>query len=284
MKAFDDAGDTSSVKKTVVDPSSPSSFLDRPVPGLTIGTSFVIWLGLTTLIVPHYVLSNNNNNNKLNILAYSILFFNNLNILISVCEIMLGKHIAFIKQHYLRLKKHYTAGVDEYQAAFGYLTMPLSIRESLFLCQQGQQKWAQMWSTYALWDPSYQNDESFGFFIDVGNGWSTIPINLIWNVMIVCPQCFTGVHETGGNNNNNNTTILLLGFLGTASYWQVLYGTIIYLLSFVWNKRYQNKPLIEVLGFVGFANGLWFVFPIFCLYASYQLLATQDPTEVFYYK
>ena len=31
-----------------------------------------------------------------------------------------------------------------------------------------------MWSTYSLYDPSYSNRESFGFFIDVGNGWSTL--------------------------------------------------------------------------------------------------------------
>lgn len=31
-----------------------------------------------------------------------------------------------------------------------------------------------MWSTYSLYDPSYSNRESFGFFIDVGNGWTTL--------------------------------------------------------------------------------------------------------------
>ena len=69
--------------------------------------------------------------------------------------------------------------------------------------------------------------------------------------------------------------------LGTASYWQVLYGTVIYLLSFVWNRRYQNRPLWEVLAFVGFANGIWFVFPLVALYAAFQILTTGNVVGVF---
>lgn len=247
--------------------SSPSSFLDRPVPGLTIGSAFVVWLGVTTVILPLVLKAN------LNLLAYCCLFFNNLNILIAICEIMLGRHIQFIKDDYQRLRKRYKKGV-EYQAAFAYLTSPLSIHEALFVTTAGQQCWARMWSTYSLWDPSYQNDESFGFFIDVGNGWSTIPVNVAWNAAMLCPQQW--------QTPSPQTAAVWLGLIGAASYWQVLYGTIIYLLSFLWNRRYQNKPLLEVLGFVGFANGLWLVFPMFCLYASYQLVVTGDPVAVFW--
>ena len=44
-----------------------------------------------------------------------------------------------------------------------------------------------MWSTYALFDPSYQNRESFGFFIDVGNDWSTLAPCVMLNVGMVRP-------------------------------------------------------------------------------------------------
>jgi hypothetical protein len=145
--------------------------------------------------------------------------------------------------------------------------MPLSL-STLF----DGEKWAIMWSTYSLWDPSYQNQESFGFFIDVGNGWSTIPPCLLWNAAILVPQQLLQRSEYA---------YLWVGVIGCCSYWQVLYGTIIYFLSFIFNKRYEGMPLAEVAGFVGFANGIWFFFPIAALYAATIILRDQDLAEVF---
>ena len=118
-----------------------------------------------------------------------------------------------------------------------------------------------MWSTYALYDPSYQNDESFGFFIDVGNGWSTIPPCVMMNTAIAMPQYCSP---------------LLVGCVCLASYWQILYGTIIYFLSFIWNRRWEGKKLGEVLGFVGISNGIWFFFPLAGIYACVSMLDTKD--------
>jgi hypothetical protein len=192
------------------------------------------------------------------------LAFNNLNILIALCEIVLGRYIHVIQDDYNKLQQQYP-GNQRYQAAFAYLFHPLSMR-TLF---HGR-IWSKMWSTYSLWDPSYSNPESFGFFIDVGNGYSTILPCLLWNVAVLFPKW---IHQ--------NHYDVIVGFIGACSYWQVLYGTIIYLLSFIWNKRYLNKPLVEVIGFVGLANGIWFVFPIIALYASYLILHSQDCTWVF---
>jgi hypothetical protein len=118
-----------------------------------------------------------------------------------------------------------------------------------------------MWSTYAIYDPSYQNPESFGFFIDVGNGWSTIPANLLWNIAMAYPAKFSPV---------------LVGCVGMASYWQICYGTIIYFLSYIWNKRYVGKTMLENVGFVGVANSFWFIFPILGMYASVKMLGDGD--------
>jgi hypothetical protein len=35
-------------------------------------------------------------------------------------------------------------------------------------------RWSEVWSVYSVFDPSYANRESFGFFVDVGNGWTTM--------------------------------------------------------------------------------------------------------------
>lgn len=272
---------TDEIKKNVASayPSSGNSWTEKPIPGLTILSAFGVWLGFTTVVVPalveRFYYESTAPLPPINILGWSILFFNNLNLLIAFCEIALGNHIGYIQSHYQSLLKEYrdeTTGKPkkpEFEAGFAYLTMPLSLKD----VYDGGQKWSQMWSTYSLWDPSYSNPESFGFFIDVGNGWSTIPPCVLWNFAIVCPGYFLP-------SNGDASAVVLLGFLGACSYWQVLYGTIIYFLSFLWNKRYKNKPLVEVLGFVGFANGIWFFFPIACLWACYKLLLTRDPVSV----
>uniref|UniRef100_A0A7S4AY82 Uncharacterized protein n=1 Tax=Pseudo-nitzschia australis TaxID=44445 RepID=A0A7S4AY82_9STRA len=272
-------------------PKSAMSWTEAPIPGFTITSAFVVWLGMTTVFFPvlvqklHYSSSSNNNFGServlllppISILGWSIMFFNNLNVLIAFCEIALGNQIEFIQSDYQNLLKEYRDTKTgkpkkaEYLAGFAYLSTPLSLRDMY----DGGQKWSRMWSTYSLWDPSYSNPESFGFFIDVGNGWSTILPCLIWNFAVLFPRYFVP-------NGNDGTAVVLLGFIGACSYWQILYGTIIYFLSFLWNKRYQNKPLVEILGFVGFANGIWFFFPIACLWASYKLLLSRDPQSIFW--
>jgi len=114
--------------------------------------------------------------------------------------------------------------------------------------------WSKMWSTYALYDPSYQNYESFGFFIDFGNGLSTIPPSLLVNAAMVLPKTLSPL------------------LVGLAMYWQVMYGTFIYILSFVFNRRYEGKSLTEVCLFVGVSNGIWVVFPLVGIYSCVVIL------------
>mmetsp|Transcript_14505 Transcript_14505/g.20463 ORF Transcript_14505/g.20463 Transcript_14505/m.20463 type:complete len:236 (-) Transcript_14505:46-753(-) len=225
----------------------------KPIPGLNILTAIILWLLSTTGGALYFC-------PKLpNAIGISILFFNNLNILIALCEIGLGLHIKFIQDDYKKLKSKYRG--KELEAVLAYLLMPLSLSQ-LFEAK----KWVKMWSTYALYDPSYQNNESFGFFIDYGNGMSTIPPCLLWNFAIIYPeQC----------------SPLLVGTVGLCSYWQVLYGTVIYLLSYIFNRRYVGRSPMEILGFVGFTNSLWFFFPVAALYAAVIMLRDGD-LSVFY--
>jgi hypothetical protein len=211
---------------------------------LNIVSAIILWLATTTggalLLLPY---------NASNGIVLSLLFFNNLNILIALCEIALGFNIMFIKDDYRKLTEKYKG--REWEACVAFLTMPLPrVLDA--------KAWSKMWSTYSLYDPSYQNHESFGFFIDFGNGMSTIPPCLLWNYAMA--------------NVDRAVSPLLVGCVGIACYWQVMYGTIIYVLSFCFNGRYKGRNLVEVLGFVGFANSLWFFFPIVGIYASVCIL------------
>jgi hypothetical protein len=187
---------------------------------------------------------------SLNLIAISLIFFNNLNILISLLEIFLGIHIQHIKEDYLKLRKKFRG--KEWDAVMWWMTKPLSMRD-LFSSKQ----WATMWSTYALFDPSYQNDESFGFFIDVGNGYSTIPACVLINASILFP---------------NKISPTLVGCVAIGSYWQITYGTFIYLLSFMYNKRYKGFKVGDIGLFVGVSNGTWILFPFIGIYAGFVIL------------
>lgn len=215
---------------------------------LNILSAIILWLIVTTagsLLLMPYNLSNT--------IVVALLFFNNLNILIACCEIILGAHSKTIQKDYKKNVELYKG--KRWEGALAYLFMPL--KNGVF----DSAAWSRMWSTYALYDPSYQNNESFGFFIDVGNGWTTMPPCIIWNICMAYPNLFSPV---------------FIGCIGIASYWQMCYGTIIYLLSYIWNERYIGKLMLENVGFVGAVNMLWFFFPILAMYASYRMLEDGD--------
>ena len=167
-------------------------------------------------------------------------------------------HILLIQEDYKKLRAKYTG--NEWACCIEFLLKPLTLSQ-LF----DGKVWSKMWSTYALYDPSYQNYESFGFFIDFGNGLSTIPPSILMNLAIVMPE---------------KLSPLLVGCVGLAMYWQVMYGTIIYVLSFMFNRRYEGKSTLEVSLFVGISNSLWFFFPIAGIYSCVCILRDGN-TSVF---
>ena len=185
-----------------------------------------------------------------NWIVTSLIFFNNLNIFIAFCEICLGFHIKFIQNDYQKLLTKYKG--KEWDGILALFLKPLTVAD-LF----NGKTWALMWSNYALFDPSYQNQESYGFFIDVGNGWSTIPPCILLNVAILFPDLVSP---------------LLVGCITIASYWQILYGTLIYFLSFLFNKRYEGHNIVSLGLFVAFTNGIWILFPSLAIYAAVIIL------------
>lgn len=184
-------------------------------------------------------------------LVTGLIFFNCLNCFIAICEICLGRHISFIQNDFAALRKKYAIG-QEWDGTIRLLNMPLTIGDAF-----NGLTWARMWSTYALFDPSYQNPESFGFFIDVGNGWTTIPPCLLLHYAILRPDA---------------SSPLLVGCVTIASYWQMLYGTLIYFTSFLFNRRYEGRPLVSLLLFVITINAVWIIFPAMAIYAAVCIL------------
>lgn len=217
----------------------------------TISSTVVTWIvvscGVTTALLPY--------ENKLsgNFVVIALIFFNNLNLFIAICEICLGMYIPFIKEDYQNKLKLY-GGKDEsalLEGILSFINMPITYRQIL-----DGKTWAQMWSTYSLLDPSYQNHDSFGFSIDVGNGWSTIPPCILLNYAMIHPK---------------DVSPLLVGTVALGSSWQMMYGTIVYFVSFLFNRRYEGKGIIANM-IVFFANVVWMVFPGLAIYAAVCIL------------
>ena len=67
----------------------------------------------------------------------------------------------------------------------------------------------------------------------------------------------------------------LVGIVSIIKFYQEFYGTIIYFFSFYLNERYKGKPAAQI-ALVVISNGIWIVFPVLGVYASYQLIMQDD--------
>mmetsp|Transcript_1425 Transcript_1425/g.1596 ORF Transcript_1425/g.1596 Transcript_1425/m.1596 type:complete len:87 (+) Transcript_1425:183-443(+) len=70
----------------------------------------------------------------------------------------------------------------------------------------------------------------------------------------------------------------VLGMIGIASFWQELYGTIIYFTQYIVNRQWRNhdNPMLHIVVLVGGSNGTWIVFPALGIYASYHMIMSNS--------
>ena len=116
--------------------------------------------------------------------------------------------------------------------------------------------WTGVWTSYAGFDESYANKSSYGFFVDVGNGFTTlIPSLLFLYGMTYAP-----------------ISARTLGIIGLLAFYQMWYGTVVYLGSFFFNRRHLGHPLAHLAIIVGLLNGLWLSFPLIGMYASIVMI------------
>jgi hypothetical protein len=117
-------------------------------------------------------------------------------------------------------------------------------------------QWTSIWSGYSLFDPGYSDRRSFGYNIDVGNGFTT----LVPALLFAFGMTFNSVPPR------------ILGIIGVIMFWQMFYGTAVYFFQFFNNGRHRGHSLANLALFVGVSNLMWFVFPIWGLWASIQLI------------
>ena len=116
--------------------------------------------------------------------------------------------------------------------------------------------WADIWASYSLYDGSYADRRTFGFTCDIANGFVTpLPCLILWGTFAVPFLPAT-----------------VAGLLGVMFFWQWLYVTSGYWVSFFVAKRHARLGLWEALLHVHIANSMWILFPLLGLYVSVRLV------------
>ena len=116
--------------------------------------------------------------------------------------------------------------------------------------------WADVWAAYSTYDASFTDRRTYGFNVDVGNGFITlIPTAVLF-------AAYT----------THFMSAWLAGLLGLMLYWQLTYMTCVYWLSFFVAKRHKRLTKTDLFLIIGALNGIWVVLPVVGLYVSIQLV------------
>ncbi|MEQ9322777.1 MAG: hypothetical protein RIF41_26670 [Polyangiaceae bacterium] len=192
-----------------------------------------------------------------NVHQMGLAFFFWLNAIIAFWEICLFFRIELIEEQYARFKEEYRG--RELDRVKDFFSSKVTIGGIFRLST-----WAEVWSSYAVFDESYADRKSYGYFIDVGNGFSTLVPSL------VCAYGMT-FHVLPAR---------AFGIVAILLCYQMWYGTLVYFGSFLRNRRYRGHRLSNLALFVGLSNGIWFTFPLWGVWAAVRLIY-EDSYAVF---
>ena len=176
-------------------------------------------------------------------------FFLVVNTMIAWWEIALFVRQDQIQEEYAEMRGPYRG--REMAAVVKVFTRPIPISRVLSF-----REWTWIWSTYSLFDPGYSDRRSFGYNIDVGNGFTTI----IPATLFAFGMTFHFLPAP------------VLGIIGIIIFWQMFYGTSVYFFQFFNNGRHKGHSVRDILIFVGISNLLWLIFPFWGLCTSIQLI------------
>lgn len=182
-------------------------------------------------------------------LQVALALFLAINVLVTFWEMALYLRIDEIEARYRERQQARREGRRGGGRSFFLSTLPIA---DLFSAST----WSRVWSEYARYDPSYADRRSFGFAIDVGNGFVTLLPSLVFLVGMTFPVLPARV----------------LGIVGLLLFYQKFYGTSLYFFTYLFNRRYEGHPPAAVWTFVGGINGIWLVLPGLGLYVCVRLL------------
>ena len=180
------------------------------------------------------------------------LFFS-INLLICYFEACL-----FLKRDYIEARTEYwRARRDETgrTPAVQFLLTKVPLTKAL-----SPTVWADIWATYAQFDSSYADRRTYGFNVDIANGFATpVPTLLLYAAYTfdILPA-------------------LAAGIIGVMLFWQLTYMTSVYLVSFFVANRQARISRGELYIYILAMNAPWILCPLLGLYVSVRLILDGD--------
>ena len=185
----------------------------------------------------------------LNVAHTLLAFFLAVNLMACYWEFCLLVRRATIedrRQYWDALRSNTQAG-----PALEFLTMSVPLRQIF-----SPRVWADMWGVYSLYDASYADKKTYGFNVDVANGVVTPLLSLVLLGTITIPFLPARV----------------AGILGVLLFWQWIYVTSVYVMSFFMAGRHRLISRREILIYIWTPNLFWILLPIFGFYVSVRLI------------
>ena len=183
--------------------------------------------------------------------ALSLLFA--VNFLICYWEICLFRHRDYVESRvgYWLARNAETGG----SPVVDFLTTRVALGKAF-----SPTIWADVWAAYARYDSSYADRRAYGFNIDVANGFFVPIPSLVLYAALTVPFL----------------PAMIAGILGVMLFWQWVYTTSVYWLSFFVSGR--QKPLTgkEMAIYVWGGSSPWVICSLVGLYVSLRLIADGD--------
>ncbi len=135
--------------------------------------------------------------------------------------------------------------------AVAFLTTRVPLRQAC-----SPRLWADVWAAYSVFDSAYTNRNTYGFNVDIANGFATPVTTLILYVTM-----------TGGL-----LPAIAVGILATMLFWQWVYMSSLYLVSFFVGGKRDRVGGRDFYVFMVLPNSIWILIPMVGLYVSIRLI------------
>ncbi len=187
--------------------------------------------------------------------AFQCLFslFFSTNLLICYWEMCLFFRRDYIEERaeFWRRRRHETGRTP----AVEFLTTSVPLHRIL-----SPTVWADVWATYSLFDSAYADRNTYGFNVDIANGFLTPALSLTLYVTYTAGLL----------------PAVAAGILGAMLFWQWVYASSLYLVSFLVGQKQTLITTREFYIYIFGPNAIWVLLPMLGLYVSVRLILDGD--------